>query len=46
VENKPLFSSKAENDFATNFTPKKTEGRLGLGVLFFFHLNDPSLKNK
>lgn len=46
VEKKPLFGTKTTNDFATNFTPKKTEGRLGLGVLFFFHLDEPALKNK
>lgn len=47
AEEKPLFGgAKTVNDFAANFAPKKTEGRLGLGVLFFFHLDDPALKNK
>lgn len=40
---KPLFSSKPEEDF---FIPKKQEGRIGLGVMFFFHLDDPSLNKK
>jgi hypothetical protein len=44
-ESKSLFG-KSENNYETNFTPKKAEGRLGLGVLFFFHLDEPSLMNK
>lgn len=47
AEQKPLFGgAKTVNDFAANFAPKKTEGRLGLGVMFFFHLDNPALKNK
>lgn len=44
-QSKSLFG-KSEYDYAANFTPKKAEGRLGLGVLFFFHLGDPALMNK
>jgi hypothetical protein len=42
---KPLFS-KADDDFTPDFIPKKAQGRLGLGVLFFFHFDEPSLVNK
>lgn len=42
---KPLFS-KADDNIAPDFTPKKAQGRLGLGVLFFFHFDEPSLVNK
>lgn len=41
---KPLFS-KEEDDFSS-FTPKQQEGRIGLGVMFFFHFEDPSLMKK
>ncbi|KAI8884203.1 hypothetical protein K501DRAFT_248401 [Backusella circina FSU 941] len=29
-----------------NFAPKKKEGKLGLGVMFFFHMDQPSLMKK
>lgn len=35
-----------DDEMSPSFTPKKAEGRLGLGVLFFFHLDDPALMKK
>ncbi|GAA5816670.1 hypothetical protein MFLAVUS_010200 [Mucor flavus] len=46
VETKPLFAKRPHEEFASNFIPKKEEGRLGLGVMFFFHLDDPGLMKK
>ncbi|KAL9545412.1 hypothetical protein MBANPS3_007168 [Mucor bainieri] len=46
---KPLFGRALDDnddEMSPSFTPKKTEGRLGLGVLFFFHLDDPALMKK
>ncbi|KAI8642059.1 hypothetical protein BD408DRAFT_387732 [Parasitella parasitica] len=45
TQNKPL-SSYPDDEVSPSFTPKRTEGRLGLGVLFFFHLDDPALMKK
>ena len=44
-KSKSLFSNPDE-EISPSFTPKKEEGRLGLGVLFFFHLDDPALMKK
>ncbi|KAG2192977.1 hypothetical protein INT47_012297 [Mucor saturninus] len=50
VTTKPLFAptlnSKSGKDFTSNFIPQKPEGQIGLGVMFFFHLDDPSLMKK
>lgn len=46
VESKPLFAKRPHEEFASDFIPKKAEGRLGLGVMFFFHLDDPGLMKK
>ncbi|KAI9354958.1 hypothetical protein BD770DRAFT_436137 [Pilaira anomala] len=46
VESKPLFGKRPHEEFASDFIPKKAEGRLGLGVMFFFHLDDPGLMKK
>ncbi|GAN01480.1 conserved hypothetical protein [Mucor ambiguus] len=46
-KSKPLFGHAHDDDeMSPSFTPKKAEGRLGLGVLFFFHLDDPALMKK
>jgi hypothetical protein len=29
-----------------NYAPKKKEGKIGLGVMFFFHMDQPSLMKK
>lgn len=44
-KSKSLFSNP-DDEISPSFTPKKAEGRLGLGVLFFFHLDDPALMKK
>ncbi|KAL7332103.1 hypothetical protein PS15p_204198 [Mucor circinelloides] len=44
-KSKPLFGHP-DDEMSPSFTPKKAEGRLGLGVLFFFHLDDPALMKK
>lgn len=48
VVTKPLFATptKSGKDFTSNFIPQKPEGQIGLGVMFFFHLDDPTLMKK
>ncbi|KAF1803950.1 hypothetical protein FB192DRAFT_1323931 [Mucor lusitanicus] len=45
-KSKSLFGQAHDDEMSPSFTPKKAEGRLGLGVLFFFHLDDPALMQK
>ncbi|CEP08022.1 hypothetical protein [Parasitella parasitica] len=40
------LSSFPNDEISPSFTHKKAEGRLGLGVMFFFHLDDPALMKK
>lgn len=46
MQNKPLFAKPGKDFAPSTFLPQKPEGQIGLGVMFFFHLNDAALMKK